>query len=190
MFLLLFISTILSVKIISSLSAVKKKSEAEVAVSYKKFADIAANYTVVNKKLVGLVSERGTSRIIENIYAAILSELKRTGQYENFDDLSSLLKSKLIDETTKRAAITNALSTISGFPLAGRYWHTLHETKVTRNKRQHAELRNQEEAFEIVDDFVKPTSKRAWPPSPTSDLKKILYKMIPLLYTSKHDEVF
>ena len=173
------------------------KSNADSAASIKRFDVITEElavskeyYTVVHKILVGLVSERGTCQVIDNVYAAILSELKRTGQFESYDDLSSLLSS---NETTKIAAITTALSAISGFPSAGRYWIALRAVKVTRNERQHADLGSQEEAFEIVDDFLTPTiekalhdGKKVWPPSPASDLKSLLFKMIPLMYNSKN----
>ena len=160
----------------------------ELAVSKEELAVSKGNYTAVHKILVGLVSERGTCQVIDNVYAAILSELKRTGQYENYDDLSSLLSSRSIDETTKIAAITTALSAISGFPSASRYWIALRAVKVTRNERQHADIGSQEEAFEIVNDFLTPTiekaltGKKAWPLSPASDLKSLLLKMIPLMY--------
>ena len=160
---------------------------AELTASKTQFDVVAANYTILHKKLLGLSSERGTCRIIDNVYAAIHSELKRTGQFTEYANLSSLLSSKSIDKSARTAAITKALSTISGLPSAGPYWDALRDTKIKRIERQHAELQSQEEAFEIVEDFLKPTRKRMWPPSPATNLKKILLTMIPLMYKSKNE---
>ena len=163
-----------------------EKSDAELAASKNQFDVVAANYTFLHKKLLGLSSERGTCRIIDNVYEAIHSELIRTGQFTEYANLSSLLSSKKsIDKSTRTAAITKALSTISGLPSAGPYWDALRATKIKRNERQHAELQSQEEAFEIVEDFLKSTSTRGVWQSPTTNLKKILLTMIPLMYKSK-----
>ena len=176
------------------------KSNADSAASKKEFkeyvdksnADSAATkkkLDVVQKDLLRLVSERGTIQVIDNVYAAIFAELNRTGQFKEYKNLSSLLSSKSVDKATKEPAIIKALSAISGIPSADQYWKALHNIKLTRNNRQHADLRSQEEAFEMVDDFLKPNTKSWSPSSSDVDLKTILYKMIPLMYKSKNEDL-
>ena len=176
------------------------KSNAVSAASKKEFkeyvdksnADSAATkkkLDVVQKDLLRLVSERGTIQVIDSVYAAIFAELNRTGQFKEYKNLSSLLSSKSVDKATKKSAIIKALSAISGIPSADQYWKALHNIKLTRNNRQHADLRSQEEAFEMVDDFLKPNTKSWSPSSSDVDLKTILYKMIPLLYKSKNEDL-
>ena len=158
------------------------KSNADSAATNKKL-------DVVQKDLLRLVSERGTIQVIDSVYAAIFAELNRTGQFKEYKNLSSLLSSKSVDKATKKSAIIKALSAISGIPSADQYWKALHNIKLTRNNRQHADLRSQEEAFEMVDDFLKPNTKSWSPSSSDVDLKTILYKMIPLLYKSKNEDL-
>ena len=158
------------------------KSNADSAATKKKL-------DVVQKDLLRLVSERGTIQVIDNVYAAIFAELNRTGQFKEYKNLSSLLSSKSVDKATKEPAIIKALSAISGIPSADQYWKALHNIKLTRNNRQHADLRSQEEAFEMVDDFLKPNTKSWSPSSSDVDLKTILYKMIPLMYKSKNEDL-
>lgn len=158
--------------------------------------EVTAELAAIRSELVYLSAERGICQIIDNIYKAIFSELRKTGQFEQYSDLSSFLRAKTSDESAKEKSITQALSTISSIPNAGRYWKALRTAETAWNWRRHFELRNQEEAFNLVSDYLKKKpdargEKSTWknPPSHESDLKTILLKMIPLIYTTQNDTI-
>ena len=98
-------------------------------------------------------AEHGICQVFDVLYCSMMAELiiMDSAKYKNFTYLSSVLH----DRNHNTSDLVQAFSTVANIDHADatRTWGAVKMTKQTRNNRQHAKIRNKEQALESLSEF-------------------------------------
>ena len=123
-------------------------------------------------------AERDICKVFDVIYKSMMVTLKTmdSDKYKNYTSLSSVLS----DSNHNKTDLVQAFSAVANInhAVATRTWETVKMIKQTRNRYQHAKIRNKKVALESLDDFFMRWTTTATSQSDKDELKTVLERFI------------